>query len=76
MKMQESININGWTFELVEKESFYQCRGEIMYDYEHDEMPEPELWSAAKELATILKSEGYNNVEVDHSEKGWVEVYF
>ena len=74
MKMEQSITINEFCFELDEENSFYQCRGEVMYDDEHDEMPEPELWSAAKELATILKSEGYNNVEVDHSEKGWVEV--
>ena len=51
--MKQEITVNGWDFEYVENtynDSFYQCRGEVMYDDEHDEMPEPSLWRAALEL--------------------------
>ena len=51
----------------------YECRGEVMYDDEHDEMPEPKLWKAALKLEEELLSEGYK-AEANHSEKGWVEV--
>jgi hypothetical protein len=44
-----------------------------MYDDEHDEIPEPSLWRAAKKLEEILTKDGLN-VYMDHSEKGWVEV--
>ena len=72
----ENRKINGWYFELVENDVddvFYQCRDEVMYDDEHDQMPEPALWSAAIKLEAELLSEGYN-AEANHSEKGWVEV--
>ena len=69
--------INGWEFEFVSQDNgndlFYQCRGEVMYDDDHDEMPEPELWNAAVKLEAELLSEGLN-AEANHSEKGWVEV--
>ena len=48
--MKQDTRINGWDFEYVENDyndRFYQCRGEVMYDDEHDEMPEPSLWRAA-----------------------------
>jgi len=51
MDLVERITVNGWDFELVENDIndvFYQCRGEVMYDDEHDEMPEPSLWRAKK----------------------------
>lgn len=52
---------------------FYQCRGEVMYDDEHDEVPEPGLWKAAYELKEQLKEDNVK-CDVNHSEKGWVEV--
>tara|TARA_B110000977_G_scaffold62330_1_gene84766 strand:+ start:224 stop:466 length:243 start_codon:yes stop_codon:yes gene_type:complete len=75
MKSKKLLNtrrVKGWTFQLVEDE-FYQCRGEVMYDDEHDETPEPSLWLAAIQLQDELLSEGYE-AEANHSEKGWVEV--
>ena len=74
--LTEKVYVNGWKFELVKQnvdDVFYQCRGEIMYDDEHDQIPEPSLWKAAMKLETILTKDGYN-VDADHSEKGWVEV--
>ena len=58
----ENREINGWDFEFVNQnegnDQFYQCRGEVMYDDDHDETPEPSLFDS----------------EACHSEKGWVEV--
>ena len=76
MELCENITVNGWDFELVENDVddvFYQCRGEVMYDDEHDEMPEPSLWRAANKLVDILVKDGLR-VYAGHSEKGWVEV--
>lgn len=76
MELTENITINGWDFKLVENDVddvFYQCRGEVMYDDEHDEMPEPSLWRAAEKLTGILTKDGLK-AYADHSEKGWVEV--
>ena len=76
MELCENITVNGWDFELVENDIndvFYQCRGEVMYDDEHDEMPEPSLWRAALELEKKLIADGLI-CEATHSEKGWVEV--
>ena len=70
--MSKKETVNGYTFELVDDE-FYQCRGDVYYDDEHDEVPEPGLWKAAYELKRQLKEDGIN-CDVDHSEKGWVEV--
>jgi len=71
----ENRTINGWKFRLVEQEDFkfYECRGAVMYDDEHDQIPEPSLWNAAVKLENELLSEGYL-AEANHSEKGWVEV--
>ena len=69
--------VDGWKFEFVSQDNgddqFYQCRGEVMYDDYHDETPEPGLWFAATKLARELTDEG-ENVDLNHSEKGWVEV--
>jgi len=65
--------VDGFYFEYDSEHSFYECRGRIMYDDEHDEMPEPELWRAAHKLKKILKNKGFE-CEVEHSEKGWVYV--
>ena len=41
MKLIEYSTVNGWRFELGVQyggdDVFYQCRGEVMYDDEHDE---------------------------------------
>ena len=77
MRLNDYIAVNGWNFELVVQNDgddvFYQCRGEVMYDDEHDEMPEPSLWRAAVKLGEILAKDTLD-VDVNHSEKGWVEV--
>ena len=74
--MSKKETVNGYTFELVENDInniFYQCRGDVCYDDEHDEVPEPGLWEAAYELKKQLK-ENKVRCDVTHSEKGWVEV--
>ena len=77
MRLNDYIAVSGWNFEKVvqddENDVFYQCRGEVMYDDEHDEMPEPSLWRAAEKLEEILTKDGLK-VYAGHSEKGWVEV--
>ena len=75
--MRDNIKVNGWDFEYVSQDDgndqFYQCRGEVMYDDEHDQIPEPALWDAALKLEKELTEEGYR-CDANHSEKGWVEV--
>ena len=76
MELSKNITVNGWDFELVNNDTndrLYQCRGAVMYDDEHDEMPEASLWRAAEKLEEILTKDGLN-VYAGHSEKGWVEV--
>ncbi len=65
--------VNGYTFEYDNEDKFYSCRGELEYDEEHDEIPEEGLWIAAHVLKDKLLKEGYKS-DVEHSEKGWVEV--
>jgi predicted heme/steroid binding protein len=71
--MNNRIVVNGYTFDYSEEYSWYSCRGEVCYDDDHDEMPEPRLMEAAYKLEEMLKKDGYN-AEANHSEKGWVEV--
>jgi hypothetical protein len=75
--MKDNIRVNGWDFEYVSQDDgndqFYQCRGEVMYDDEHDQIPEPSLWQAAEKLENILAEDGIKSY-AGHSEKGWVEV--
>ena len=75
--MRNNRRVDGWDFEFVSQDNgsdeFYQCRGEVMYDDEHDQIPEPSLWLAACKLADKLEKDG-ERVEANHSEKGWVEV--
>ena len=76
MELNDYIAVNGWNFELIDNnvdDVFYQCRGEVMYDDDHDQIPEPSLWRAAEKLEEILTKDGLN-VYAGHSEKGWVEV--
>ena len=72
MKLIEYSTVNGWRFELVVQDGgddvFYQCRGEVMYDDEHDEMPEPSLWDAAVKLGDILTKDGLD-VDVNREAK-------
>ena len=75
--MRNNRRVDGYDFEFVSQDQgndeFYQCRGEVMYDDDHDEMPEPELWDAALKLERKLTADG-ENACASHSEKGWVEV--
>ena len=77
--MRNNRRIDGYDFEWVSDgngysdEGYYQCRGEVCYDDDHDEQPEPELWRAAIKLETKLIADG-EKAEANHSEKGWVEV--
>ena len=75
--MQENRTIKGYTFDLVSQndgdDKFYHCRGQVHYDDDHDEQPEPGLWQAAMQLESDLTSEGYK-ADAGYSEKGWCEV--
>ena len=71
--MRNYRRVNGWEFSWNEHTNQYECRGDVCYDEEHDEIPDPDLWRAAKDLAEQLKSEGIN-AQPTWSEKGWVEV--
>ena len=71
--MNERERIDGYTFKYDEENSMYECRGDVCYDNEHDEVPEEGLWRAALKLEQKLKNQGLE-AEADHSEKGWVEV--
>jgi hypothetical protein len=73
-KLESTVRVGRFVFEYNTDCNFYECRGEVMYDDEHDQIPEPALWSEAHELKSKLEAEGYKDVEVSHSEKGWVEV--
>jgi hypothetical protein len=65
--------INGLIFNYDKGNHCYEARGAIVYDDEHDEIPERSLWEAALILEGELREEGHN-AEADYSEKGWVEV--
>ena len=71
--MSKRETIYGYTFKYDEENSMYECRGSVCYDDEHDEVPEEGLWQAAHKLTSKLKNQGIDT-EVEHSEKGWVEV--
>jgi hypothetical protein len=75
--MQENRTIKGYTFDLVSQndgdDKFYHCRGDVHYDDDHDEQPEPGLWLAAMQLESELIIEGYK-ADAGYSEKGWCEV--
>lgn len=73
--MKSKIRIDGYTFELNKDCEMYECRGEVCYNDEHDEIPEEGLWKAAVKLAKKLKLEGNPFAREDWSEKGWVEVH-
>lgn len=66
---------NGHTFKLNDDKEFYECRGSLCYDDEHDEIPEASLWKAAKQLTKHLEGLGFKEADYEHSEKGWVEVW-
>jgi hypothetical protein len=72
--MKDNITVGDYTFKYNNENNFYECRGMICYDNEHDEMPEPRLWQAAHKLQKQLQDEGISS-SVEYSEKGWVEVY-
>ena len=59
MSKYSDTRVNGYEFEFVSQDDgndeFYQCRGEVMYDDDHDEQPEPGLWDAAEILGETLE---------------------
>jgi hypothetical protein len=71
--MSKDEIIDGYTFKYNSENKFYECRGDVCYDDEHDEVPEKGLWDAAHKLEHKLKNQGID-CDVEHSEKGWVEV--
>ena len=71
--MERYRTIDGWRFEWSQENEFYECRGDVYHDDDHDEIPEPDLWKAALKLEQELKDDGYV-ATAEHSEKGWVEV--
>lgn len=74
--LRDNVRINGHDLKLVDADGVdvrYECKGEMMYDDEHDEMPEPSLWDAVRQLSERLNKEGYVT-DYNHSEKGWCEV--
>jgi len=71
--MENTITIDGYTFDYDSQNKMYECKGAICFDDEHDEVPEEGLWKAAQVLMNRLINQGMD-AEVEHSEKGWVEV--
>tara|TARA_R110001606_G_scaffold13408_1_gene58250 strand:+ start:531 stop:755 length:225 start_codon:yes stop_codon:yes gene_type:complete len=71
--MSKEEIIDGYTFEYNEEHKFYECRGDVCYDEDNDEVPEEGLWNAGWKLERKLKNQGAD-AEVGYSEKGWVEV--
>jgi len=71
--LPSSRRINGHTFEYDETNEWYSCRGDMCWDDEHDEIPEESLWEAGLQLEKELIDDGFK-AELEHSEKGWVEV--
>ena len=45
--MENRRNTTVGILNTTKRHTMYECRGEVMYDDDHDQMPEPELWSAA-----------------------------
>ena len=72
---EQRVDIDGFIFEYDVKNAMYECRGEVCYDDEHDEVPEENLWEAGLKLEQMLKNQGFKDAELEHSEKGWVEVH-
>ena len=70
----ENETIDGYTFDYNSDNEMYECRGDVCYDDEHDEMPDPSLWRSALKLEKHLESKGLS-AYVGYSEKGWVEVH-
>ena len=71
--MRKQERVNGYTFNLDDDQEMYECRGEVCYDDEHDEVPDPKLWEATNKLADMLERKGIN-ASAQYSEKGWQEV--
>jgi len=72
--MRSERKVNGYIFTLDEDNNMYECRGDVCYDDEHDETPDPELWIATNKLTEELTNEGFN-ANADYSEKGWQEIH-
>jgi hypothetical protein len=74
--LSKSKVIGGHKFDLNDDAigTYYECRGNIYHDEDHDEVPEPSLQRAAESLKVKLKEEGVKS-HIEHGEKGWIEVY-
>lgn len=72
--MSRAEEIDGYIFKYNSEDEFYECRGEVYYDEDHDEIPEENLWNAALKLETKLRNQGFTSAEANYSEKGWVEI--
>ena len=73
--LKHYVTIDGHRFEYSNNDSskFYECRGETIFDDEHDQIWEESLCHAADKLVKQLELDGYS-ASVEYSEKGWVEV--
>lgn len=71
--METRITIDGHTWKWDAENNMYECRGDVEYDDDHDEVPEESLWVSGIKLKRKLSREGHK-VELDYSEKGWCEV--
>lgn len=67
---EDRITRSGYTFKFDSDNDMYECRGDVCYDDEHDETPDPDLWKVTKALAKELGG------EASYSEKGWQEIQF
>jgi hypothetical protein len=72
LNIPKTKTIDAFVFEL--NDSCYECRGAMYHDDDHDQVPEPKLQEAANKLQGWLQSKGLKS-EIEHGEKGWIEIY-
>lgn len=71
--MQESIRVDGWDFSYDKDHEFYECRGPVSWNDDHDEEADPSLWQAVLRLEKMLNEDGFDT-QANYSEKGWCEI--
>ena len=72
-ELKKTQIVNGWQFEFSEEHNWFECKGPVNYNDEHDEIADSNLWKAACELTSKLKRAGLKATP-SYSEKGWVEI--
>jgi len=72
-ELLEDREIKGWHFEWNKEDSYYQCRGSVCYDEDHDEIPEQSLIAAAMQLELNLVLAGYDT-DLQYGEKGYIYI--